>query len=259
MTGMDATRAEADRAARPRQRPTFKPASTARASDAIISQLRSMISSGELRPGDRLPSERALAEQFQVGRNSVREALRMLEANGVVELKTGSSGGAFLTSGRTDLLARNLADIIQLRTFTVADLTEAALEVESSVIRLACERGGDELFDALDAKLAEADKLTAVGELALKSRLHIEFHQLLADATGNPILVMLMGSLAELRYDLTLSFGPTDDEYIPRTLRELAARIRARDAEGANEVLARYLATMYEHWTSTEYRGSGRP
>lgn len=77
-------------------KPLFTPAKTQRASEVIYQQIYPKIVSGELKPGDRLPSERELAQQFQRSRPIVREALRMLQQDGLLETSIGSSGGAIV-------------------------------------------------------------------------------------------------------------------------------------------------------------------
>src|SRR5215468_2046364 len=74
----------------------FSPVQTTRVFEEIASQVRSQLATGRLRPGDRLPSERDLAQQLGVGRNSVREALRALEVSGILRLHKGGAGGAFI-------------------------------------------------------------------------------------------------------------------------------------------------------------------
>ena len=82
----------------PSSKALFTPAKTQRASEAIYNQIYPKIISGELRPGDRLPPERELAEMFQRSRPVVREALRMLQQEGLIETAVGSSGGAVLAA-----------------------------------------------------------------------------------------------------------------------------------------------------------------
>ena len=82
--------------------PLFTPAKTQRASEAIYNQIYPKIVSGELKPGDRLPPERELAEMFQRSRPVVREALRMLQQDGLLETSVGSAGGAVIRGGAAE-------------------------------------------------------------------------------------------------------------------------------------------------------------
>ena len=73
----------------------YSPVQTRRAFEEVASQIREQLTKGALKPGDRLPSERELAEQFGLSRNTVREALRSLEMSGILEFRKGATGGAF--------------------------------------------------------------------------------------------------------------------------------------------------------------------
>jgi hypothetical protein len=67
---------------------------------------------------------------------------------------------------------------------------------------------------------------------------------------------MLMGSLVRLRYDLTMSFGPMDGDFIVRSMREIATRVRERDEAGAIDTLSRYMEEVHRKWVSGDYQGS---
>lgn len=114
-------------------RPMFRPARPQRAVDQIVGQIEGLLRDGKLRPGDRLPSERALAEQFAVSRNTVREALRILEFNGMLVLKRGSTGGAFVTQPDTGASVRGIADALDRAGFPARDLKAARTSLEGLV------------------------------------------------------------------------------------------------------------------------------
>jgi len=111
----------------------FRPARPQRAVDQIVGQVEGLLRDGALRPGDRLPSERALAEQFAVSRNTVREALRILEFNGMLVLKRGSTGGAFVTRPDTGASARGIVDALDRAGFPARDLKAARTSLEGLV------------------------------------------------------------------------------------------------------------------------------
>src|SRR5246127_4199977 len=112
----------------------FTPVSIDRISQVIVDQIRLLIRDGRLQLGDRLPSERELCQRFGVSRVTVREALRVLEANGLVAIKLGARGGAFVTSPTAELLSAGLADLMALAPLTAADVTEARVIVEMGVL-----------------------------------------------------------------------------------------------------------------------------
>src|SRR4051812_3996312 len=101
----------------------FSPVSVNRISEVIVEQVRLLIREGKLVPGDRLPSERSLCERFGVSRVTVREALRVLEANGLVEIRVGARGGAFVTLPSSERLGEGLAELLTLAPMTAGDVT----------------------------------------------------------------------------------------------------------------------------------------
>ncbi|GAA5153620.1 FadR/GntR family transcriptional regulator [Pseudonocardia eucalypti] len=239
--------------------PVFEPVRSQRAFDVIIGQIRAMLRSGELRPGDRLPSERALSEQFQVSRNTVREALRMLEISGLITLRKGATGGAFIAKPDPGVLANGLSDAIQLTAISLSDLTEARLWVESMIVRVACERMTEEHLQALHDNVEQAGKLSAQGDWERKAVVHIEFHNLLAQATGNPILSILMRSLTEVVREIGIAAGPATDDVTLRSRARLLGHLRRRDADQAVAEMEHHLRRLHEMWLTGAYEGSRTP
>jgi GntR family transcriptional repressor for pyruvate dehydrogenase complex len=230
---------------------TFQPARPRRAFDEIVAQVRGMVRSGELQPGDRLPAERVLAEQFGVSRNSVREALRMMEISGLVALRTGAGGGAFVAEPDPGVAARGLADAFQLNGLSPSDVTEARLWLESTVVRVACERMTEEYLQALYDNVNEAAQAAGEDDWERTALVHVEFHNLLADATGNPVMSILMRSMADLLRDLALAIGPSSDDVIVRSRRRLLRHLRNRDGDKAAEEMRRYLNRLHRMWLIT--------
>src|SRR5437868_14964652 len=122
----------------------FAPVSVARASSAIAEQIRGAILTGRIKAGDRLSPERELAEQFGVSRVTVRDALRSLEAMGLIEVKVGARGGAFVTAPTGSKVAQTMSDMMMMSATTPEDIVEARLIVELGTVTLACARATDE-------------------------------------------------------------------------------------------------------------------
>lgn len=104
--------------------PLFTPAKTQRASEAIYNQIYPKIVSGELKPGDRLPSERELAEMFQRSRPVVREALRMLQQDGLLETSVGSAGGAVIRGISLKSVEEPLKNLVAMGAINLEELLE---------------------------------------------------------------------------------------------------------------------------------------
>src|SRR5918911_2130991 len=118
----------------------FAPISVARASSSIADQIRQAIVTGQLKEGPRLPPERELAEQFGVSRVTVRDALRALEAMGLIEVRVGARGGAFVTAPTGSVVAQTMSDMMLMSAVTPEDVVEARLVVELGTVTLACVR-----------------------------------------------------------------------------------------------------------------------
>jgi len=123
----------------------FRPIKTSRAFEEIADQIRTELVSRRLRPGDRLPAERAMAEQFGVSRNTLREALRSLENAGLLRLQKGATGGAFVRESTGDAIITGLRDMFHLGAIQPEHLTEARVLIESIAVRAACERATAEI------------------------------------------------------------------------------------------------------------------
>src|SRR5437868_15156919 len=105
----------------------FAPVSVARASSSIADQIRQAIVTGQLKEGERLPPERELAEQFGVSRVTVRDALRALEAMGLIEVRVGARGGAFITVPSGPVLGQTMNDMMMMNAITLEDIVQAVL------------------------------------------------------------------------------------------------------------------------------------
>jgi DNA-binding FadR family transcriptional regulator len=231
----------------------FQPARPARAFDAIIAQVRERLRNGELGPGDRLPAERELAAQFGVSRNTVREALRMLEISGLIMIRKGATGGAFIAQPDSSSVAQSMSDALWLTTFSLTDMTEARECLESAVIRAACQRMTEAHLRAMEQNVAEASRLSLAGDWERKALVHVEFHNLLANATGNPVLMVLMGSLSDLLREMVFAVGPSKDDVILQSRRRLLTHLRNGNADRAVAENARHLRQVQRMWLTGDH------
>src|SRR4030043_1090812 len=106
------------------RKPLFIPLESKRTFEEIADQIRELIYSGTLKPGDRLPSERELAAKFKTGRMVLREALRTLEQSGLIYIKHGSIGGAFIKEIDSSVIKGSISDMLRVGNITLQDLTE---------------------------------------------------------------------------------------------------------------------------------------
>ncbi|WP_321893414.1 FadR/GntR family transcriptional regulator [Paraburkholderia tropica] len=219
----------------------FSPISTRRISEEINAQIRQQIASGALRPGSRLPSERELAEQFAVSRMAVREGMRTLESAGLITMKKGRHGGAFVSESSAKLVTQQIRDMLELGRATLPMLMEARLMVMDVVVRLACERATAADFRAMEANLAKTVELTEAGRLVDRTFTAIEFNKILADCTRNDIIGALVEGLSEVLRHFIVLAGPQPFSSVVDTRQKLIEQMRARNADGAALTMRRAL------------------
>ena len=228
----------------------FAPVAAGRAFDGISHQIREAMASGALKPGLRLPPERALAAQFGVSRNTLREALRSLENSGVLQTRRGAHAGAYLRASSGLGVATGLLDMYKLGGLTPSQLSEARILVETAIVRAACANATDDDIAALRANLAEAvrfDKEQRVGE---RVQANLEFHRLVARATHNPLLVTLMEAILDVMQTFVGSIGPYEAPPIFASRRRFIALLAARDAEGAASEMEASLRRLQKRYLS---------
>lgn len=224
----------------------FAPVRTQRTFELISDRIREQLRAGALRPGDKLPAERELARQFGTSRNAVREALRSLEHTGVIELQKGARGGAFITDGNPGAMSQSMQDLLHLGGLTLSNVAEARLAIEDAVVALAAARAVPADFDRLDANIDAAEALAREGDIEAKTELNMEFHNLLAECTGNPVLVLLMRTLTELLRSVNRPLTAEDTGDVVRRRRRFMGYLRARDAAAAQAEMRAHLDRVHE-------------
>jgi GntR family transcriptional regulator, transcriptional repressor for pyruvate dehydrogenase complex len=236
--------------------PTFAPIRAQRAFDEIMLQIRELIRTGQLQPGDRLPAERELALQFSVSRNTVREALRMLEIAGVLELRRGHVGGAFVAQADSSRIASTMSDMLDFVQIGLSDLTEARLWLELSTTRIAAERMTDEIYDRLANNVREMEELMNAQQWEQKTHVSVEFDIILAEATENPLIVVMARTMMEVVERLALALGPGEHDMVLQSRKRMLKHLRARDADAAVAEMERHLKRLHKMWLTADYPGS---
>jgi GntR family transcriptional repressor for pyruvate dehydrogenase complex len=162
-----------------------------RVSDMAIEQINQLLSSGHLKPGDTLPSERKLMEKFKISRVPVREALRVLEMMGVVEVKPGK--GIYVTNPENSLFSP-LRQWLSVQKETLVDHFEVRLLIEPRAAAFCAERASKEQIKKMKKSLDNFFKAQADSNLVDMIRADTQLHQLIAVATGNRTLATLMST-----------------------------------------------------------------
>ncbi len=226
----------------------------------IVAQVRDALFAKELRPGDFLGSERDLAERFGVSRIVARDALRTLEAQGIVEIKVGSGGGARIAQGNTRLFADALAVQLDLAGVTTAEIMDAQRAIECHAAELAAINSTAEDHARLRGLLADAEG--KLNDVVAFTRAGHEFHLAVAEASHNRALVVQLISLQHVSWP---SKNPTLTPRVARRVldvhKEIAALIEMRDGAGARRLMdehvkmiaARRIAERHEKRRGAEF------
>lgn len=243
-----ATRTKTAASGAPKASLAIVPVVPQRAFEDIAAQLHAHIVEGKLKPGDRLPVERDLSTMFQVSRSTVREALRALELKGLIELRKGSAGGAFVTTGSLNVIRDGLADLYHLGTVTPEHLTEARIGLSQIVVGIACERITQEELSELETNVEQAALAHAAGDFARRTQLHQHFHVLLAKATHNPILIANTEGLVAIVHQFVQAIGPVDRINVLPSRRRVVKHIQNRDAELATHEMVRSIERVQKYY-----------
>jgi len=167
----------------------FTPVKNKRTFEQVSSKIKTLIFDGVLKPGDRLPSEAELAKQFTVGRQTVREALRILELSGFIRVQKGFGGGPIIKDTILANVTDLLLDAFRMEKISVDEFTTARLMVEKGILNYAVDNAEDQDVKDLQENLAKAKGLIARKQLA--TDVNFEFHALLARASKNTVFVIL--------------------------------------------------------------------
>jgi len=210
-------------------------------SSQVAEQIQQLILSRQLKPGDRLPTERELGETFQVSRTVIREAIRVLEARGLVESQTGS--GTYVRAIKGEEVANSLGMYIttQGRFFSLESLMEVRRVLEIQVVRLAAQRATESDINHLESILQNMCR--SVNDVDAFSRWDLEFHLQLARASGNSLFVILLEPLTEALFELiwTGSSTPGAAEEACAYHRRVLEFVKDRQSEKAADAMREHL------------------
>lgn len=216
------------------------PLRAVRVYEEIAEQIRSAIYSRSLLPGDRLPSERELAHRFQTSRVSVREALRSLQHIGLLVIKRGAGGGAFIADAPSGPITASLSTMLRAGAVSVNHLTEARVMLEPDIARMAAKRATRKDIDRLAAVVAEQEEA-----LHARSPHHydLKFHRLVAGASKNPVLALVMNSVADLIVEVVSSLKITFDthRHVNEFHRQVFLAIKNRDENRSYDLMFRHV------------------
>jgi GntR family transcriptional regulator, transcriptional repressor for pyruvate dehydrogenase complex len=240
---------------RPPPRPQLR---QPRLADVVADQLRGRILSGELADGAMLPTQNDLLEEFRVSPPSVREALRILETEGLVTVQRGKFGGAVVHAPRADKAAYMLALVLERKRTALDDVSRAIGRLEPSCAAACAERPDrdTEVLPGLDAAIRDAEK--DFDDLEVFAHAAREFHERLVASCGNETLILIVGAAETIwsgqvreRADSGRSTAVIPDRALRQCAldehRALRDAIAAGDPALAERLDREHLTGRYEH------------
>lgn len=177
-------------------------------SDNIIGQIRDAILSGHLKPGDRLASEKELIEQFNVSKATMREALRVLEVIGLIEMRKGIAGGAFVAEVGMRTTIHAIINFLHFQTVSVREITMLRYLIEPTVAEIAAIKRSHKDLQKLERIIG---KVIAPGENEVSKE--ISFHRYLARMSENAILTLTIDLIDNLLKSMKTKIGMPPDFY----------------------------------------------
>lgn len=226
----------------------FKPIDKTRLFAQVSRQLRKSIFGGVYEPGQRLPNERELAETFGCSRIIVREAIWDLKKSGLVEVKRGASGGAFVQEMRHEAVTSVMRDMASLGKVRPAHIVEVRLLIEPAVAALAAERATEKDLREMSQYLATIPKKQTDEYVHWQ----IGFHRMVAKASQNPLFAMQVNIFLDFSEEMILNLRQKDRLYHDITTHPaILEKISRRDAKGAQRLLHDHLLEIkpvFDDW-----------
>jgi GntR family transcriptional regulator, transcriptional repressor for pyruvate dehydrogenase complex len=238
----------------------FKALPSKRAFDEIADQIKDLIYSKTLKPGDKLPPERDLATQFGTGRMAVREALRILEQSGLIAVKQGSEGGAFVKEADTTMATEMISGLIRRSSLTMEDVMEVRIKFEMAVLEAAIGRITENDMEMLQKRINDAEIMICEDQEGVRpldpyllGKAYADFHLILARATNNPVYEIIMDCL------MRVSRGVMTQQMIPSDRfkghlefhKNLYNALKCKDPTIAGPHFKEYRQAVKRHFTRT--------
>jgi len=205
----------------------------------VVNHIRTLIESGTLQPGDKIPPEREFARSLKISRASLRTGIGYMAAMGVMKIRHGV--GTFVADGPPQFGTASLSLIGALHGFQSWQMFEARIILESHLAALAAERGKQEQFSALAEEVADMfASMSTPAEYLIHDLL---FHRIISQASGNPILAAIIETITSALYDTRRKTveRSTDMRESAEMHREIYRAIRARKPKEAHNLMEQHL------------------
>lgn len=224
----------------------FQPVASPKVTDLITEQIRQAILNGEMKPLDKLPPERELGARFKASRIAVREALKSLEAAGLVVIRPGS--GVFVAQIDTRIMRNSLYSILRVQKTSINEITEARLIFEPEVARLAAQRITGNDLEMLEANIARTHDL--LGSNMPATAENLQFHSLIASSVHNTVIEMTMRTMLDVAKDMTIETSGNLQERIRisrnslRQHRYILKALKQKDPQKVYELMFNHIVKI---------------
>jgi len=231
----------------PRPMPAPLPSGTrvvvAKAARVVAQALRERILTKEFEPGTNLPPVESLVEQYGVSRLTLREAVNILEADGLVRVRRGPGGGATVQAPDSLSITRSLESLLRFEGTTIEELLEVRLVVDPLAARLAAENATEEDLHRMDESLERQASPKVLNSADAWFAENLYFHWAIAAAAHNPVVRVLCESLQHVALADTLRVRPkaADRKMSVQDHLEIVAMLKARDPDGASAEVRRHI------------------
>ena len=235
----------------------FWPVIPKRTFEDISDQIKGLIYSGALKPNDRLPAERELAEQFNTGRMSVREALRILEESGFISIKQGADGGIFVKELDSTGMTKSISGLMNVGSLTLQEIKEARIAIESIILETGIKRFTKNQLAALESNIDDCERYYENRKKDEYPRFSDEqlgkFHVLIAETCKNRLYKYFITSLLDLYMNQIIRYIPDSAEYSRhlKQHREIYEAIKAKDIRRAKKAIEEHMESSTKYVEKT--------
>lgn len=210
----------------------FRPLEKLRYSEKISEMIREKIIRESIAVGTLLPTEVEMAAEFEVSRTVIREALRILEVSGLVNIKKGPTGGIFVTDKYAKPIRNSLSNLVSSGEVGVDHLFDVRMLIEPQVAYEAALHATEEDIETLRALFVDSE--THIDNANRLKKNNLNFHLMLARASGNPIFAVLLEAVFHILVEMSLSFRDLDQEkYFFNIHKKIFEAIEKKDASDA--------------------------
>jgi len=223
----------------------FKKAKQSRVFQDVVEQIQDAIISGKLAPGTKLPAERELKEMFNTSRGTLREALRVLEQKGLIQIKLGVAGGAIVKQLDGEPIMESLALLIRSGDVSLDHLAEFRIKIEGSVVEIAALRATPEDIRIMESLYEKASTFCEDEDWESFLKTDQAMHTYLGTMSRNPVFQFLQQSIHDNIHNYYQDYLPMNRERTMENLmdfKKLITALKAHDSETASDIITDHVA-----------------